>query len=155
MLRLKAASSKVEDFTTGSFQPVIDDERGLNKSNVKRVLFCSGKIYWDLLAEAEKRNDQHTAIVRVEQLYPTPVDEIKAVYAQYPGAELFWVQDEPANQGPWPHIALSTTQAIGGTAIDDRVLRRISRRAAASPATGNHHLHEDEAKALLVEAFTR
>jgi len=70
-------------------------------------------------------------------------------------ANLLWVQDEPANQGAWPHIALSTTQAIGGTAIDNRVLRRISRRASASPATGNHHLHEDEAKALLVEAFTR
>ncbi|NDC19771.1 MAG: multifunctional oxoglutarate decarboxylase/oxoglutarate dehydrogenase thiamine pyrophosphate-binding subunit/dihydrolipoyllysine-residue succinyltransferase subunit, partial [Microbacteriaceae bacterium] len=99
MLRLKAASSNVADFTTGSFQLVIDDERGLNKQAVKRVLFCSGKVYWDLLAEAEKRGDQQTAIVRVEQLYPTPVDEIKQVYAQYPGAELFWVQDEPANQG--------------------------------------------------------
>jgi len=74
---------------------------------------------------------------------------------KHPNANLLWVQDEPANQGPWPHIAMSTTQIIGGTAVDDRVLRRISRRASASPATGNHHLHEDEAKSLLVEAFTR
>jgi 2-oxoglutarate dehydrogenase E1 component len=68
---------------------------------------------------------------------------------------LLWVQDEPANQGPWPHVALSTTEIIGGTAVDARVLRRISRRASASPATGNHHLHEEEAKALMYEAFTR
>jgi 2-oxoglutarate dehydrogenase E1 component len=148
MLRLKAASSKVEDFTTGSFQPVIDDERGLNKSNVKRVLFCSGKIYWDLLAEAEKRNDQHTAIVRVEQLYPTPVDEIKAVYAQYPGAQLFWVQDEPANQGPWTYIGLFLPKYMGG-----QVAQLVSRPASASPATGSAKRHAVEQADLVERAF--
>jgi multifunctional 2-oxoglutarate metabolism enzyme len=148
MLRLKAASSKVEDFTTGSFQPVIDDERGLNKANVKRVLFCSGKIYWDLLAEAEKRNDQHTAIVRVEQLYPTPVDEIKAAYAQYPGAELFWVQDEPANQGPWTYIGLFLPKYMGG-----QVAQLVSRPASASPATGSAKRHAVEQADLVERAF--
>ena len=148
MLRLKAASSTVEDFTTGSFQPVIDDERGLNKSSVKRVLFCSGKIYWDLLAEAEKRNDQHTAIVRVEQLYPTPVDEIKAVYAQYPGAELFWVQDEPANQGPWTYIGLFLPKYMGG-----QVAQLVSRPASASPATGSAKRHAVEQADLVERAF--
>jgi 2-oxoglutarate dehydrogenase E1 component len=148
MLRLKAASSKVEDFTNGSFQPVIDDERGLNKSNVKRVLFCSGKIYWDLLAEAEKRNDQHTAIVRVEQLYPTPVDEIKAAYAQYPGAELFWVQDEPANQGPWTYIGLFLPKYMGG-----QVAQLVSRPASASPATGSAKRHAVEQADLVERAF--
>jgi 2-oxoglutarate dehydrogenase E1 component len=148
MLRLKAASSKVEDFTTGSFQPVIDDERGLNKANVKRVLFCSGKIYWDLLAEAEKRNDQHTAIVRVEQLYPTPVDEIKATYAQYPGAELFWVQDEPANQGPWTYIGLFLPKYMGG-----QVAQLVSRPASASPATGSAKRHAVEQADLVERAF--
>ena len=149
MLRLKAASSKVEDFTTGSFQPVIDDERGLNKASVKRVLFCSGKIYWDLLAEAEKRNDQHTAIVRVEQLYPTPVDEIKAVYAQYPGAELFWVQDEPANQGPWTYIGLFLPKYMGG-----QVAQLVSRPASASPATGSAKRHAVEQADLVERAFS-
>ena len=149
MLRLKAASSKVEDFTTGSFQSVIDDERGLNKSNVKRVLFCSGKIYWDLLAEAEKRNDQHTAIVRVEQLYPTPVDEIKAVYAQYPGAELFWVQDEPANQGPWTYIGLFLPKYMNG-----QVAQLVSRPASASPATGSAKRHAVEQADLVERAFS-
>jgi 2-oxoglutarate dehydrogenase E1 component len=66
-----------------------------------------------------------------------------------------WVQDEPANQGPWSHIALRTSEAHGGHGFGERILRRISRRATASPATGSHHLHEDEQKALLLEAFTR
>jgi 2-oxoglutarate dehydrogenase E1 component len=148
MLRLKAASSKVEDFTTGSFKPVIDDERGLNKQNVKRVLFCSGKVYWDLLAEAEKREDSTTAIVRVEQLYPTPVDEIKATYAQYPNAELFWVQDEPANQGPWTYIGLFLPKYMNG-----QVAKLISRPASASPATGSAKRHAVEQADLVERAF--
>ena len=148
MLRLKAASSKVEDFTTGSFKPVIDDERGLTKQNVKRVLFCSGKVYWDLLAEAEKRSDSTTAIVRVEQLYPTPVDEIKATYAQYPNAELFWVQDEPANQGPWTYIGLFLPKYMNG-----QVAKLISRPASASPATGSAKRHAVEQADLVERAF--
>ena len=148
MLRLKAASSKVEDFTNGSFQLVIDDERGLNKQAVKRVLFCSGKVYWDLLAEAEKRGDQHTAIVRVEQLYPTPVDEIKQTYAQYPNAELFWVQDEPANQGPWTYIGLFLPKYMDG-----QVAKLISRPASASPATGSAKRHAAEQADLVERAF--
>jgi 2-oxoglutarate dehydrogenase E1 component len=148
MLRLKAASSKVEDFTNGSFQLVIDDERELNKQSVKRVLFCSGKVYWDLLAEAEKRGDQHTAIVRVEQLYPTPVDEIKQTYAQYPNAELFWVQDEPANQGPWTYIGLFLPKYMDG-----QVAKLISRPASASPATGSAKRHAAEQADLVERAF--
>ncbi|MEI8231244.1 MAG: multifunctional oxoglutarate decarboxylase/oxoglutarate dehydrogenase thiamine pyrophosphate-binding subunit/dihydrolipoyllysine-residue succinyltransferase subunit, partial [Actinomycetes bacterium] len=149
MLRLKAASSKVQDFTTGSFQLVIDDERGLSKQSVKRVLFCSGKVYWDLLAEAEKRGDQQTAIVRVEQLYPTPVDEIKQVYAQYPNAELFWVQDEPANQGPWTYIGLFLPKYMGG-----QVAKLISRPASASPASGSAKRHAVEQADLVERAFS-
>jgi 2-oxoglutarate dehydrogenase E1 component len=152
MLRLKAAASSMADFTSGTFLPVIGDPAVTNAS---RVIFCSGKIYHDLMAERTRLNDSSTAIVRVERLYPFPVAQMEVEAKKYPNANLLWVQDEPANQGAWPHVALSTTEAIGGTAVDGRVLRRISRRASASPATGNHHLHEDEAKALLVEAFTR
>jgi len=152
MLRLKAAASSMADFTSGTFLPVIGDPAVTNAS---RVIFCSGKIYHDLMAERTRLNDSSTAIVRVERLYPFPVTQMEVEAKKYPNANLLWVQDEPANQGAWPHVALSTTEAIGGTAVDGRVLRRISRRASASPATGNHHLHEDEAKALLIEAFTR
>ncbi len=152
MLRLKAAASSMADFTSGTFLPVIGDPA---VNNATRVIFCSGKIYHDLIAERTRLNDSSTAIVRVERLYPFPVAQMEVEAKKYPNANLLWVQDEPANQGAWPHVALSTTEAIGGTAVDGRVLRRISRRASASPATGNHHLHEDEAKALLDEAFTR
>jgi 2-oxoglutarate dehydrogenase E1 component len=150
MLRLKAASSPVEDFTNGTFKPVIDEIRPLDKSAVTRVLFCSGKVYWDLLAEAEKRNDTTTAIVRVEQLYPTPVDEIKATYAQYPNAELFWVQDEPANQGPWTYIGLFLPKYMNG-----QVATLVSRPASASPATGSAKTHAAEQADLIARAFAR
>jgi multifunctional 2-oxoglutarate metabolism enzyme len=148
MLRLKAASSSVEDFTNGTFRPVIEDEQGLNPANVKRVLFCSGKIYWDLLAESQKRNDGTTAIVRVEQLYPTPVDEIKAAYAKYPNAELVWVQDEPANQGPWTYIGLFLPRYMNG-----QVAKLVSRPASASPATGSSKTHAAEQADLIARAF--
>ena len=152
MLRLRAAASSMSDFTSGTFLPVIGDP---TVTNASRVIFCTGKIYHDLVAERTKLGETSTAIVRVERLYPLPVAQMAVEAAKHPRANLLWVQDEPANQGAWPHIALSTTEALGGTGIDTRVLRRISRRAAASPATGNHHLHEEEAKALMFEAFTR
>jgi 2-oxoglutarate dehydrogenase E1 component len=152
MLRLRAAASSLAEFTQGTFKPVIGDPV---VSNATRLIFCSGKVYHDLVAEREKLGEHSTAIVRVEQLYPLPVDQMAAEAAKHQNANLLWVQDEPANQGPWPHVALSTTEVLGGKGIDTRVLRRVSRRATASPATGNHHLHEEEAKALMQEAFTR
>jgi 2-oxoglutarate dehydrogenase E1 component len=152
MLRLKAAASSIGDFTSGTFLPVIGDS---TVNNATRLIFCSGKIYHDLVAERNRLNDSSTAIVRVERLYPLPIAQMEVEAKKHPNANLLWVQDEPANQGAWPHVALSTTESIGGTGVDSRVLRRISRRASASPATGSHHLHEDEAKALMDEAFTR
>ena len=148
MLRLKAASSSVEDFTTGTFMPVIDDEQGLDRNAVKRVIFCSGKVYWDLLAESEKRGTRDTAIVRVEQLYPTPVDEIKSIYAGYPNAELVWAQDEPANQGPWTYIGLFLPKYMNG-----QVAKLVSRPASASPATGSAKRHAAEQADLVARAF--
>ncbi|MFM7014435.1 MAG: multifunctional oxoglutarate decarboxylase/oxoglutarate dehydrogenase thiamine pyrophosphate-binding subunit/dihydrolipoyllysine-residue succinyltransferase subunit [Actinomycetota bacterium] len=148
MLRLKAASSQVSDFTTGSFQPVIDDQQGLDKNAVRRVIFCSGKVYWDLMAEIERRGEKSIAVLRVEQLYPTPVDEIKAAYAQYPGAELYWVQDEPANQGPWTYIGLFLPRYMNG-----QVATLISRPASASPATGSAKRHAVEQADVISRAL--
>jgi 2-oxoglutarate dehydrogenase E1 component len=147
MLRLKAAASGLADFTSGTFKPLIDDT---SVTNASRVIFCSGKIYWDLVAERAKLGESGTAIVRVEQLYPFPIEEFMAVANAHPNANLLWVQDEPANQGPYPFVALNTFEALDG-----RTLRRVSRRATASPATGSHHLHEEEQHALITEAFTR
>lgn len=152
MLRLRAAASSLSDFTSGYFRPVISDE---SVHNASRLIFCSGKIYHDLVAERAKTGETSTAIVRVELLYPLPIDEMLAEADKHPNANLLWVQDEPANQGPWSHIALRTSEQHGGRGLGSRILRRVSRRATASPATGNQHLHEDEQKALMLEAFTR
>lgn len=147
MLRLKAAASGLADFTAGSFRPLIDDQ---TVTNASRVIFCSGKIYWDLIAERAKIGETSTAIVRIEQIYPFPIQDFMRVANTHPGANLLWVQDEPANQGPYPFVALNTVEELEG-----RTLRRVSRRATASPATGSHHLHEEEQHALITEAFTR
>ena len=152
MLRLKAAASSLSDFTSGTFRPVIGDEK---VQNATRLIFCSGKIYHDLVAERDRLGEHTTAIARVELLFPLPIDQMREIADAHPQANLLWVQDEPANQGPWSHIALRTSEAHGGHGFGSRTLRRVSRRATASPATGNHHLHEEEAKALMVEAFTR
>ena len=153
MLRLKAAASGLSDFTTGTFKPLIPDDK---VKNATRLIFTSGKIYYELLAEREKLNESSTAIVRVEQLYPLPIEQMIEQAKAHPNATLLWVQDEPANQGPWPFIALTAAEAfVAHEELNGRSLRRVSRRATASPATGNHHLHEEEEKALMTEAFTR
>ena len=146
MLRLKAASSDVADFISGTFQPLIADQQGLQPQNVKKVLFCSGKIYWELLAESQKRANGDTAIIRIEQLYPTPVEEMKRAVAQYPQAELRWVQDEPANQGPWTYMGLFMSKY----GIN---LKVISRPASASPATGSSKRHAAEQADVIARAF--
>jgi 2-oxoglutarate dehydrogenase E1 component len=153
MLRLKAAASGLKDFTTGTFKPFIPDDK---VANTTRLIFTSGKIYYDLISEREKLGEHSTAIARVEQLYPLPIEEMIAEAKKHPKATLLWVQDEPANQGPWPYIALTASEAfVAHEELSGRSIRRVSRRATASPATGNHHLHEEEEKALMTEAFTR
>ncbi len=132
MLRLRGATSPVEAFTQGRFEPVIDDDRGLDRTAVKRVLVHSGKVHWDLRAELEKNPNPEVALVRLEQLYPTPIDELKAITDSYPNAELVWVQEEPENQGAWPFLALAFADVPG-----DRSFRPVSRTASASPATGS------------------
>ena len=153
MLRLKAAASGLKDFTAGTFKPFIPDDKVVNST---RLIFTSGKVYYDLIAEREKLGEHSTAIARVEQLYPLPIEEMIAEAKKHPKATLLWVQDEPANQGPWPYIALTASEAfVAHEELSGRSIRRVSRRATASPATGNHHLHEEEEKALMTEAFTR
>jgi 2-oxoglutarate dehydrogenase E1 component len=153
MLRLKAAASGLTDFTTGTFKPLITDPK---VSNATRLIFTSGKVYYDLIAEREKLGEHSTAIARVEQLYPLPIDEMIAEAKKHPNATLLWVQDEPANQGPWPFVSAVAQETFPShDELNGRTLRRVSRRATASPATGNHHLHEEEQHALMMEAFTR
>src|SRR4029078_6935359 len=150
MLRLKASASSVEDLTTGTFRAVMPDPAATQADQVDRVLLCSGKVYYDLVAAREKIGDTHTAIVRVEQLAPLPVPELLAAVGEFPDADLVWAQEEPANQGPWPFIALNLPEHLEGS----RKLRRVSRQASASPAAGSHTTHETEHKKLLGALFS-
>ena len=149
MLRLRGATSPAEAFTSGRFEPVIDDDRGLEKSRVERVLLHSGKIHYDLLAELDKRDDASSfALVRLEQLYPLASDQLLPVLDRYPNADLMWVQDEPENQGAWPFLAVEFAPQLGG-----RTLRVSSRAASASPATGSAKRSAAEQTALIAKAL--
>ncbi|MDX6277959.1 MAG: multifunctional 2-oxoglutarate metabolism enzyme, partial [Nocardioidaceae bacterium] len=150
MLRNKAATSQPEDFTQGTFRPVIGDD-SVNAESVERVLVCSGKITWDLMAEREKiePGQSKTAIVRLEQLYPRPTTELNAEVAKFSNArEVRWVQDEPANQGAWPHIALHFSGEFDGLP-----LFRVSRPESSAPSVGSHVRHVEEQAALMQQAF--
>ncbi|MBQ1052535.1 multifunctional oxoglutarate decarboxylase/oxoglutarate dehydrogenase thiamine pyrophosphate-binding subunit/dihydrolipoyllysine-residue succinyltransferase subunit [Micromonospora sp. C51] len=151
LLRHKLCVSSVEDFTTGTFSPVLADPAAGNPERVKRVLLCSGKVYYDLFQARQERGISNTAIIRLEQLYPMPVEEIRAALAQFPNAEDFaWVQEEPANQGAWSFVALNLLEHLDGVR-----LRRISRPAAAAPAVGSAKMHEVEQNALIEAALPR
>jgi 2-oxoglutarate dehydrogenase E1 component len=153
MLRSKAAASAVEDFTQGGFRPVLPDHEGVT-TNVDRVILASGKVVHELDAEREKRGDPSTAIIRVEQLYPIPEQEIREAVAKYPGAELVWVQDEPRNQGAWPLMAQWLHEDLCEMG-ETRPWRIVARKASASPATGSSKKHALEQAELMERAFTR
>ena len=156
LLRLKAACSPVEAFTSGTFQPVIgetDDAvlASAQDQGVDRVLLCSGRVYYDLLAHRTKTGDTRTAIVRLEQLYPLESSAIAEALAPFSGAELVWVQDEPANQGMWPYLALNLPTDLTGGVLPTLV----SRPEAAAPAVGTAGLHRAQQEEILRQAFTR
>ena len=156
LLRLKAACSPVEDFTSGTFQPVIgetDDAvlAAAREQGVDRVLLCSGRVYYDLLAHRTKTGDTSTAIVRLEQLYPLESSAIAEALAPFSGAELVWVQDEPANQGMWPYLALNLPTELTGGVLPTLV----SRPEAAAPAVGTAGVHRAQQEEILRQAFAR
>ena len=153
MLRSKAAASPVEAFTQGGFQPVLADHEGVTQK-VDRVLFASGKVVHELDAERSKREDTSTAIIRVEQLYPIPLQEIREAASRYPDAELVWVQDEPRNQGAWPLMAQWLHEDLSDLG-ETRPWRVIARKASASPATGSTKKHAIEQAEIMDRAFTR
>ncbi|MDR2381604.1 MAG: multifunctional oxoglutarate decarboxylase/oxoglutarate dehydrogenase thiamine pyrophosphate-binding subunit/dihydrolipoyllysine-residue succinyltransferase subunit [Bifidobacteriaceae bacterium] len=150
-LRRKEAVSPVEDFTSGTFRPVLTDPM-VSNTQARRVLLCSGRIYWDLLARRNKLDSPaqaSTALVRLEQLYPFTEEMVGTILdGLAPDAELTWVQDEPANQGAWSFLLRKATPMLGG-----RPLGVVSRPEAASPATGSHSAHGVEQEALLDQAF--
>ncbi len=156
MLRLKAAASAPEEFTHGTFMPVLPDRADAtpDRNAVDRVLLASGKVVYELEAEREKRGDTRTAILRLEQLYPLASNEIVEALNTYPNAELMLVQDEPQNQGAWPYLGLNLPPALAERGYT-RPVRVVARAASASPATGSSKKHAIEQQALLDAAFTR
>jgi 2-oxoglutarate dehydrogenase E1 component len=150
LLRNKDATSPVSEFTKGGFQTVLPENKALKADKVKRVLVCSGKVYYDLVKKREELGADDVAILRAEQLYPFPHKAFAAELKKYPNAtELVWTQDEPQNQGAWffvqhyIHENMSAGQKLGYS----------GRAASASPAVGYSHLHQEQQKALVEGAF--
>jgi 2-oxoglutarate dehydrogenase E1 component len=143
LLRHPAVVSPVEDFTSGSFREVIGDNFATPKS-VKKVLLCSGKVYFDLLEEQQKNKRKDVAIIRLEQLAPFPKVQLEAELGKYKNAKVYWVQEEPENMGAWTYIL-----RIMRNSVEDV----IARKASASPATGYLKVHAKEQQELIARAF--
>ncbi|MGH8884830.1 MAG: multifunctional oxoglutarate decarboxylase/oxoglutarate dehydrogenase thiamine pyrophosphate-binding subunit/dihydrolipoyllysine-residue succinyltransferase subunit [Egibacteraceae bacterium] len=147
LLRSRAASSPTAAFTSGSFQEVLGDPGAPDV--VRRVLLCSGKIAYDLMRRRDG-DGAAVAVVRVEQLYPWPQRQVRAQLDRYPGAQVVWVQDEPANQGAWAFARPRLRSALAEPA---RALWHVARGESGSPATGSQVIHAQEHAQLLDEAF--
>jgi 2-oxoglutarate dehydrogenase E1 component len=143
LLRLPAASSSIDDLATGGFRPVIDDAEITDAGAVKRVVMCSGKVYYDLMDARKKSEDRSVAVVRLEQFYPFPLRSIRETLGKYSNAdELVWAQEEPQNMGGWTfvHHRLDNPRYVG-------------RAASASPATGSYSIHQKEQAEIVAEAL--
>lgn len=149
LLRHPLVVSPLSDFVSGGFQKVIPDDRPKG-ATTKRVLLCTGKAYYELFEERQKRNLDNVAIVRIEQYYPLPAKVLMDVLAEYPdGTDVRWFQEEPENMGAWTHIKMRL-----GDAIQSRFpLRLVSRVESASPSTGSANTHKLEQREILDAAF--
>jgi 2-oxoglutarate dehydrogenase E1 component len=149
LLRLPAAISTIEELENGGFQPVIDDAKVKDKSKVKRIVLCSGKVFYDLDTARADADDDRVAIVRLEQFYPFPAEKLKEVFAAYPNAtQLFWTQEEPQNMGGWLFVQQRLEEIRGNLS-----LRYVGRAASASPATGSYTIHNLEQARLVNDSL--
>jgi 2-oxoglutarate dehydrogenase E1 component len=150
LLRHKLAISSLDDLANGTFQLVIPDSRIADAKKVKRVVLCSGKVYYDLFEAAEKGKINDVALVRVEQLYPFPRQEVSELLARYPKArEVVWCQEEPMNQGAWFQIRHHLQASIGA----DHGLHYAGRVRSPAPAAGHYNTHVAEQTALVAQAL--
>ncbi|NBP70114.1 MAG: 2-oxoglutarate dehydrogenase subunit E1 [Cytophagia bacterium] len=143
LLRHEGVASPMKDFTAGTFKEVLDDPNAVAK-DVKRVILCSGKIFFDLQEVQQKKKIKDAAIVRIEQLHPFPEKQLNAVLKKYKGAKLVWAQEEPANMGYWSYILRFMAKAG---------LDLVSRKPSASPATGYSKVHKIEQDKIVNQAF--
>ena len=146
LLRAKQAVSPRGDFLGGHFRAVIPDTTA-DAGSVRTVLLCSGKVYYDLVAERDRLGRRDVAIVRIERPYPVPERTLPEALAGYPTASLRWVQEEPENQGAWSFVAMRFPSVVG------RPIEPVTRPASSSPAVGAHHRHEAEQADLITRAF--
>jgi 2-oxoglutarate dehydrogenase E1 component len=144
-LRLPAAYSPIIDFAQGGFREVIDDNSSFTPGTIRKVLFCSGKIYYDLLEKKQKSNATDTAIVRLEQLYPLPINQLESLHQKYSRATWFWVQEEPLNMGAATFLKMNLTSISFGI---------ISRNPSAATATGYSKTHAQEQAEIVDTAFS-
>jgi len=152
LLRNKDATSPLSEFTKGGFQTVIPEQKDIKAEKVKRVITCSGKVYYDLVKKREEKGLDDVAILRVEQLYPFPHKVFAAELKKYPHAtEIVWCQDEPQNQGAWFFVQ----HYIHENMHDGQKLGYAGRAASASPAVGYSHLHQEQQKSLVEAAFAK
>ncbi len=155
LLRNTDATSPLSEFPKGGFQSVIPEQNAevvKNAAKVKRVIACSGKVYYDLVKKREEKGATDVAIIRVEQLYPFPHKAFGAELKKYPNAtDIVWCQDEPQNQGAWFFIQHNIHENM----LDGQKLGYAGRAASASPAVGYSHLHQDQQKALIEAAFAK
>jgi 2-oxoglutarate dehydrogenase E1 component len=142
LLRHVNAQSPIEEFTSGSFKEVYADIYATAKG-VKRVLLCSGKVYFDLLEEQQKSKRKDVAVIRLEQLAPYPHTQLDAELNKYNKPEIFWVQEEPENMGAWSYVLR----------VSGLKLKVIARKVSASPATGYNKVHKLEQAAIVQKAF--
>lgn len=148
LLRHPQCVSNMHTLSQGRFQEVLDDTQ--SSPNATRLFFCSGKIYYDLLAEREKRKAEEVALIRVEQLYPFPREKIATVLAKYSTArEIIWVQEEHSNMGAWEYIRPYFNEVLGTRAP----IQYVGRDRSASPAAGSHALHQKQHAQLMQTAF--
>jgi 2-oxoglutarate dehydrogenase E1 component len=134
----------MDEFTNGSFKEVIDDV-SVDATKVKKVLFCSGKIYFDLEEYRQKEKRDDIALIRLEQIYPLPLKQLEELYAKYNKATWFWVQEEPMNMGAASFLQMNLKTINYGV---------ISRQSSASPATGFAKIHKQEQEEIIETAFS-
>jgi 2-oxoglutarate dehydrogenase E1 component len=151
LLRHPRATSRVHDFLSGGFTEIVGDEQMENAGRISRVVFCSGKIYYDLAAARQERKADHVALVRVEQLYPFAADRARDMLARYPAtAEVAWAQEEPRNMGPWRFLREFMEPLLDST---HREIRYVGRPESASPATGSGKRHQQEQAEIANDAL--
>jgi len=151
LLRLKSSFSTLEELTDSNFHTTIDEVNEVVRKTIDRIILCSGKVYYDLVEMRDHMRAHNVAILRIEQLYPFPTEELRALISTYSRAkEVVWCQEEPKNQGAWYQIRHLIAECLG----PKQALRSTTRDEAASPAVGNHRVHLAQQERLVADALT-